>query len=211
MRSKRAAVMGPVAAGYALLAALATGLAVALRDGMPWVHPRPWLALRPGVAVATSLVLGLALALAVILVTRLAVARFRWARRLHGDLRPVALGLGPGDILILAGLSSLGEELFFRGLLTPYLGVVLASMLFGLAHQMKGPSRWVWAGWATVVGLGLGTVFALTGMLVGPLVAHAVINAVNLSYLRGHDPDRHDSTRNGPGRHARDDAERHPA
>jgi membrane protease YdiL (CAAX protease family) len=53
---------------------------------------------------------------------------------------------------------------------------------------MKGPSRWVWAGWATVVGLMLGAIFALTGSLVGPLLAHAVINAANLAYLRDHDP-----------------------
>ena len=77
---------------------------------------------------------------------------------------------------------------FFRGLLVPIVGVVPPALLFGLVHQMKGPSRWVWAGWATVVGLMLGAVFALTGSLVGPLLAHAVINAANLAYLRDHDP-----------------------
>lgn len=177
-----------VAAGYALLATLATALALALRDGMPWVHPSPWVPMSLPVGLAASALLGVVFASALILSTRIAVARFQWARRLHRDLRPVARDLSAGQILLLAGLSSLGEELLFRGLLTPVAGVVISSVLFGFAHQMKGPSRWVWAGWATGVGFGLGAIFALTGSLVGPLLAHAIVNAANLLYLRDHDP-----------------------
>lgn len=186
----RAAGTLRVAAGYAILSGLAIALAFVLRDGMPWVHPRPWLSLRPATALGLSAALGLALALVCIVMTRVAVARFSWARRLHGDLRPVARDLSLGQILLLAGLSSLGEELLFRGLFTPLLGVTLSALVFGLAHQMKGPSRWVWITWAVVVGAGLGAIFAATGSLVGPLLAHAVVNAVNLSYLRDHDPER---------------------
>jgi uncharacterized protein len=177
------------AAGYALLAALATALALALRDGLPWVHPDPWLVEPPALALLSSAALGLAVATAIIAFTRVTVRRFGWARRLHSELRPVAVDLTLGQILVIAGLSSLGEELFFRGLLVPIVGVVPPALVFGLVHQMKGPSRWVWAGWATVVGLMLGAVFALTGSLVGPLLAHAVINAANLAYLRDHSPD----------------------
>jgi membrane protease YdiL (CAAX protease family) len=89
---------------------------------------------------------------------------------------------------MLAGLSSLGEELLFRGLLTPYFGVLGSAALFGLAHQIKGRSRWVWVAWASAVGLALGAIFAATGTLVGPLLAHAIVNAANLAYLRDHDP-----------------------
>lgn len=175
-----------VGAGYALLATMATALALALRDGMPWVHPEPWLVIDSLSGAVMSALLGLVLAGGVIASTRIAVARFPSARRLHDDLRPVARDLTLPQILFLAGLSSLGEELLFRGLLAPTIGVIASGALFGLAHQMKGPSRWVWAGWATAVGLALGTIFALTGSLVGPLVAHAVVNAVNLTYLRDH-------------------------
>ena len=100
-----------------------------------------------------------------------------------------------GQIFLLAGLSSLGEEVLFRGLMTPTLGVLGSSVLFGLLHQVRGPSRWVWIIWATAVGLVLGTIFAATGSLVGPLLAHAVVNAVNLGYLRDHDPDAVDRER----------------
>jgi uncharacterized protein len=184
-----------MAAGYVLLATLATALALALRDGAPWAHPSPWIPMTPALAHAASAVLGLVVALTIIATTRIAVTRFRWARRLHRELRPVARDLSVGHILMLAGLSSLGEELLFRGVLTPLLGVGISAVLFGLAHQMKGPSRWVWAGWATGVGLGLGAIFALTGSLVGPLLAHGVVNAANLVYLRDHDPSDEDPER----------------
>ncbi|WP_437810392.1 CPBP family intramembrane glutamic endopeptidase [Sorangium sp. So ce1078] len=177
------------ASGYLVLSALAVSLAVVLRDGWPWIHPNPWLSLPPLAASLMSAALGLTLAAGVVVMTRVAVARFDWARRLHSELRPVARDLSLGQVLLLAGLSSLGEELLFRGLLTPLLGVLLSALLFGLMHQMRGPSRWVWVGWAIGVGAGLGAIFAATGSLVGPLLSHAVVNAVNLSYLRDHDPD----------------------
>jgi uncharacterized protein len=185
-----------VAAGYALLATVATALALALREGLPWVHPEPWFPSPPAVSLVTSAVLGLAVATALIAMTRVAVARFEWARRLHCELRPVARELTAGQILLVAGLSSLGEELLFRGLLTPTVGILLSALLFGFAHQIKGPSRWVWVGWATAVGVGLGAIFAATGSLVGPLLAHAIVNAVNLTYLRDHDPGADGPARN---------------
>ena len=40
-----------------------------------------------------------------------------------------------------------------------------------------------------MVDLGLNAIFAATSSLVDPLLAHAVVNAVNLSYLRDHDPE----------------------
>jgi membrane protease YdiL (CAAX protease family) len=187
-RTGKSAAANRVAAGYALLATLATALALGLREGVPWVYPDPWFPAPPVVALTTSAVLGLALAVAIVFLTRVAVTRFAWAQQLHAELRPVARDLGLGQILIVAGLSSLGEELLFRGLLVPWLGVIISAALFGLAHQIRGPSRWVWIGWATVMGAALGAIFAATGSLVGPLIAHAVINAVNLTYLRDHDP-----------------------
>jgi hypothetical protein len=42
--------------------------------------------------------------------------------------------------------------------------------------------------WATVMGLLFGCVFAATGSLAGPIVAHAMINGANLRFLRDNDP-----------------------
>jgi hypothetical protein len=178
-----------IAVGYALLGTLAAAIAVALRNGSPFAHPSPWLALDLPTREGASLLLGVAFAAFVVATTRIAVARFAWARRLHNDLRPVARSLSPAGIVVLAVASSLGEELLFRGLLAPLVGVVPQAIVFGLLHQMRGASRWVWIAWATAVGLSLGAMFALTGSLAGPLAAHALVNGYNLAFLRAHDPD----------------------
>jgi membrane protease YdiL (CAAX protease family) len=193
-----------ISALYLLLASLACGLAVALGGLLPLVHPSPWLALDEPVRSGSSLVLGLAFAVVTIAATRIAVVRWAWVRRLHLELRPIAKGLGSPTLVTVAVLSSIGEELFFRGFLLPLLGVVAQAAVFGLAHQMRGKSRWAWVGWATLVGLCLGAIFALTGSLLGPLVAHALINGYNLAFLRDHDPCR--SRRNLGGLLAQSDA-----
>lgn len=184
-----------VASAYVLLACFAGSLSWLLRDDAPWVHPQPWIDAPPITAALMSLLYGMVVAAIVVLSTRFAVGRFAWAQRLHSELRPVAQDLTAPQILALATLSSLGEEVLFRGLLTPTLGVVFSSVLFGVLHQVRGPSRWVWITWATAVGLMLGTIFAATGFLLGPLLAHAVVNAVNLGYLRDHNPDANDGER----------------
>ena len=177
-----------VAVAYALLGSLACAIAVAVRDGSPFSHPAPWLSLEPTVRFGSSLLLGIALATLLISSTRFAVQRWNWARKLHADLRPVAQRLTTPSMIIIAVLSSLGEELLFRGLLVPLIGIWLQAIAFGLAHQMRGASRWVWIGWASLVGLLFGAIFALTGSLVGPIAAHALVNGYNLVFLRDHDP-----------------------
>ncbi len=169
------------------MAALAATAVVILRDAPPWTHPAPWLVVPASTALVTSCALGIALASLGVWLTRLFVGSKSWARALHTELRPVAVGLGDWEIVLVAAFSSVGEELIFRGLLAPWTGVLGSSLLFGLAHQTRGPSRWVWASWAALAGLGFGSIFALTGSLVGPLVAHALVNGANLFFLREHD------------------------
>jgi hypothetical protein len=152
-------------------------------------YPSPTLSLSAGRADLISGSIGLLFAAMMVLFTRIAVSRTAWGARLHCSLRPVAEGLSSNAIIILAVFSSLGEELLFRSFLCPLIGVVAQGVLFGVAHQSPGRSRWVWIVWATVVGLALGLLYRWIGSIFGPLVAHAAINAVNLIYLRDYDPD----------------------
>ncbi len=70
----------------------------------------------------------------------------------------------------------------------PWLGLLPQALLVGVVHaQLSGPSRWVWVAWASVVGLALGGIFAVSGSLFGPMLAHALINGLNLLYLKSHD------------------------
>ena len=180
---------GRFAAAYIGMGVIAGVIAVIWRTGSPFTYPDPWLHLTPLGAHTYSLALGITLGMLIVIVTRACVGRFEWARRLHRELRPFARGISTTGIVVLAGLSALGEELLFRGLLEPWLGLVPQALLFGLLHQVRGASRWVWMSWATAVGLVFGAMFELTGSLSGPIAAHAVVNALNLSYLKSHDPE----------------------
>ena len=195
--ASRGSVVGPVLV-YGALALVAVGAAVA-RGQSPVELPatETWLPLAellgpdagPLAGHGLSVLGGVGLAVATVLATRHFVRRWQWARALHTDLRPAIRGAGDGTTLILGIASALGEELFFRGLLTTAFGLIASSLAFGLLHQMRGRVRWVWAGWATVMGLLFGALFLATGSLLGALVAHAAINVANLRFLRDTDVD----------------------
>ena len=173
---------------YTLLGLLGWVLSAAFADGNPWSYGSPWLPLDEPFRSALGLLLGLLLAAFLVASTRFAVHRFAFAQQLHADLRPVARHLTLPSVMVIALLSSIGEELLFRGFLTPLLGVMAQALIFGVAHQVRGPSRWVWVGWATLVGVCFGVLFLSTGSLLGPIAAHAAVNGYNLVFLRDHDP-----------------------
>lgn len=133
----------------------------------------------------TSLALGVVLGGATIHLTRVFVRRFAWARELRDELRSDVLGKGACVVLGIGAAAS--EELFFRGLCTTTIGLVLSSLFFGLLHGAGGAARWAWMTWATVMGLAFGALFVVTGSLAGPFVAHAMINVVNARLLRDDD------------------------
>lgn len=168
------------AGGIAIGADLALGRNPVACDG--------WLGARGAASWLLSLGLGIVLGAVTVAATPPMVRRWRWARALHLALRPAVHRAGDGGLLLVAVASAVGEELLFRGLLVPLIGVVASSVAFGLLHQIRGQARWGWMGWATLMGLLLGTIFAMTGSLVGPLLAHAAINHSNLRFLRDNDP-----------------------
>lgn len=179
---------GRFAALYAVLCVIA--LALILPRGSPLSHPAPRLSLDSGSAHLWSGCIGVIFGLLLVVASRISVQRFEWARRLHLELRPFARGLEPTGVVVLALLSAAGEELLFRALFQPWIGLVPQAVLFGLAHQLPGPSRWTWVTWAFIVGLALGALYEVSGSLVGPIVAHALVNGLNLGYLKRHDPER---------------------
>jgi uncharacterized protein len=154
-----------------------------LRDP-PFDHPSPWLTLGAAKGASLGLVLGLIFAAFVVASTAILVTRFEWAKSVAHELGPFALGLTGPQLVALLGVAGLAEELVFRGLLGPSLGVFVSSALFGLVHQMGGKGRWPWVIWASLVGLGLASIYAVSGSLLGPLVAHALINGMNVARVR---------------------------
>lgn len=106
-----------------------------------------------------------------------------WGRRLDRLLVRLLGGLHPADALLLAALSSLAEELVFRGLLLPYAGLAVSSGAFGLAHLVPRRGLWPWSVWAVMAGFGLGWLALASGGLLAPIAAHFLVNAVGLLAL----------------------------
>jgi membrane protease YdiL (CAAX protease family) len=100
-----------------------------------------------------------------------------------------ALGpLSTRDCLVLALLSGIAEEALFRAALQPDVGLVAASLLFGLAHLAPRRELAPWTLFAVAAGLLFGALFDATGNLVAPCVAHFLVNAINLRRLAPRPP-----------------------
>ena len=112
-------------------------------------------------------------------------ARSEAGRALADELSRLVGPLGAGRTLALTAASALGEELLFRGALQPRVGWLAATLLFAAAHFVPTPKLRGWAPFALVAGAVFGALFALTGDLLAPVVAHALVNGLNLRWLAG--------------------------
>jgi membrane protease YdiL (CAAX protease family) len=87
------------------------------------------------------------------------------------------------DIIWLGLLPGLSEELLFRGVMLPaiglnWLGVIVSSLAFGVLH-FSGENQWPYVVWATVVGAVLGYLALMTGNLAIPIIAHVLTNLIS--------------------------------
>jgi membrane protease YdiL (CAAX protease family) len=132
---------------------------------------------------AISPLFGLAIAAFVVWLTRLVTARYPWAKTLHRDFRELLGPLTTREMVILAGASSIGEELLFRGMLLPWIGVWPQAVVFALLHVGPGRRFLPWTASAFVLGVGLGYVSIATHNIGAAIVAHFTINLLNLRYI----------------------------
>jgi uncharacterized protein len=95
-------------------------------------------------------------------------------------LTPLGKSLTIQEIAVIAVLSGISEELFFRGVLQAEIGIIGASLLFGLLH----PLNVSYVIWATSVGCAFGLLYQATGSLLPPMLAHGSYNFAALVYLR---------------------------
>ena len=105
------------------------------------------------------------------------------ARDLERHLSLVLATLGPSEALALALLSGFAEELFFRGAVQGQLGWIIATVLFALLHTGPGPAFRIWTAFAALAGVFFGGLLVWRGNLLGPIVGHILVNAVNLRRL----------------------------
>ena len=159
--------------------------------GLPLKGRNPWVEVPAGL-----LLFGLLQGLEA-LFRRLFPASFREAERLHRELgRSLkAAGLGPPALLLLALLSGVAEEVFFRGLLQTLLyakfgawGLFLQALFFALLHPAP-KKAFAYTLYTGAAGLLLGLAYLLTGSLIPGILAHVLHNARGF-YEAWHGPKR---------------------
>ena len=130
---------------------------------------------------ATGLFLGALTAACTVSLGVLAYRLLPSLRRIGEELAPRLIDGADRSALVLVSIfSGVGEEAFFRGAVQQEFGLVVASLLFGLAHV--GPDRryLFWTAWTVLAGFVFGVLYDLTRGLLGPVVAHAAHNAATL-------------------------------
>ena len=149
---------------------------------------------------ATGLLWGvvgtLPLAISLLVFDRYPVGPFRDVKRVVDDLIvPLFRGLRVWQLLAVAIVAGVGEEMLFRGLLqgalatvlatwcTPaaatWLALVIASLVFGLMH----PITRTYAVLCMIIGVYLGGLWIVTDNLLVPIIIHAAYDFVALVYL----------------------------
>jgi hypothetical protein len=132
----------------------------------------------------TSLLIGVGLGFGIAAASALAY-QFWNAYRQSADfyLNLVLKPLVWFDLIWLGLLPGLSEELLFRGVMLPALGLnaialIFSSLCFGVLH-FSGSQHWSYVVWATIIGLILGYSALLTGNLLVPVIAHITTNLIS--------------------------------
>jgi membrane protease YdiL (CAAX protease family) len=97
------------------------------------------------------------------------------------------------DLIWLGLLPGLSEELLFRGVMLPalglnWVGLILSSLCFGILH-LNSLQQWSYVVWVSLVGLLLGYSALSTGNLLVPVMAHVMTNIITgISWKITHPP-----------------------
>jgi membrane protease YdiL (CAAX protease family) len=179
--------------GFGMAVAVEGGIAAAALVGAWLFHISlreqfaPW-----GESLAMALVRGLLATLPMLVAFWILVnSRMPRLRALREQVEWLVKEMFPaGDVFqfaMVAALAGVGEELLFRGILqtkladwtTPAVGLILASLLFGLAHALSA----LYFAFAVAVGAFLGWLAMYYNDLVAPMIAHGLYDFVALVYL----------------------------
>jgi membrane protease YdiL (CAAX protease family) len=179
--------------GFAMAVVVEGGLAV-VAVLLAWIFRVPLKERFPafGAPLVVAIARGLLATLPMLVVFWLLVnSNWPMLRQLRGQVEWLIREMFPtGNIAqfaMVAVLAGVGEELLFRGALqtkigdwtTPLVGLVITSLLFGLAHALSK----LYFLFAVAVGGFLGWLTFRYNDLAAPMVAHGVYDFLALTYL----------------------------
>jgi hypothetical protein len=163
----------------------------ALDDGAAWMQGIAW-----GVAASLPMLLAF-----FIMLQMRGGPLGRIARFLDDVVAPMFGSCSLADLAFVCAMAGLGEEFLFRGLvqdvtvgwLGVVAGVIVTSVLFGLAH----PFTVAYVLIAAVIGVYMSWLRIATGGLLAPIVAHGLYDFIALAYfirVRSREPQGGDSS-----------------
>ncbi len=155
---------------------LAAGIVLELLSPSPLTDPPLNVLDLSWPASVAALVLGVAL----VIIYRLVGRIFRWGRSLKDFLKQTLTPLSYLHAIVIAIITAVIEEWFFRGLLLPRFGLVLSSLIFALANILPHRQKISWMAWNLVFGLLLGVLAKESGTFWTAAFAHSLFN---LSFL----------------------------
>ncbi len=101
-------------------------------------------------------------------------------RLMRHDIRRVFMQAKFVDLFVISLTAGVAEEMLFRGVLQSQLGLLPASILFGLVHFVTPAYAIV----ATIMGFYLGLVFSIFDSLFAVVLVHTLYDLVALAYIR---------------------------
>lgn len=139
-------------------------------------------------SLAEQIILGLLLGVELAIYVALIVGKTRPFVRVRSFLGEIISRVRPRgfDMILVALVAGLSEEVFFRATLQPMLGIWFTSLLFVLAHVGVGKLSWAKVGFGAFV-FSLSVLFGFTYEQVGlvaAIIAHASYDLVFL-YMVG--------------------------
>lgn len=169
-------------AGFSLFSAVIFYLFL-LAASLAWLHLRGRLDILPGLAigrhgVTVALGVGVAVGAGIITLNRIASRYLDAFRRLEERLAERVGPMSEAGILVLALVSGLAEEIFFRGALQDLVGPYFGALIFAGLHIAPGMKTWTLC--ALVVGVVFGGMVEAGFGLLSVSVAHALTNFLSL-------------------------------
>lgn len=129
--------------------------------------------------VAARLLVGLLLGLLLGASASRILARFSHAAAMRDLTAELANGLArekPWRLALAACLGAIAEEMLFRGVVQPWLGVWISALAFAAVHVRRRKRAWLWPLLALAFGMVASLAYEATGTLLAPITMHVLVN-----------------------------------
>lgn len=109
----------------------------------------------------------------------------RGLREAYDHVSKIVANADSTAMVFIPIISGFAEELFFRGVVQPITGLVIASLIFGGFH-IANRKTVLYGAYAVVIGFFLGGLMIYTGSLWPPILAHMINNALAVPFMKWH-------------------------